>query len=324
MYSISVILPYFLNGTGAWPEYIDWYFASCKANETIDFFIFTDDKSISRWELTKNIHIIYMTFEECCTLIKKKLGDVKISKPYKLCDYKPAYGVIFEDWIRDYDFWGPCDCDLLFGNIREFFPDSLLEKYDKFLVLGQFQLFKNTDKVNHYYCLERPLDSKYKDKTWKLISQIEAYGGWDEWEGVPQLIRENGIPVFWNLKIFSNIYQPVKFGKHLYDKILDKNVGANRPFQVWQWIDGGIYHIDMITKKRTPKLYIHFTERKMKYIPYTSQDEIYITENAEFKDKITFRDSIAGWDFVRMFTKKVFIWIGWHITHITGKKPWEM
>lgn len=324
MYSISIILPYFINGKGEWPEYIDWYFASCKANDTIDFFVFTDDKSISRWETVKNIHIFYMTFQDCCNLIKRKLGDVKISKPYKLCDYRPAYGVIFEDWIKEYDYWGWCDCDLLFGDIRKFFPDEVLTKYDKFMILGHLQLSKNNEEVNHYFCLKRPADSKYKDYTWEIVSQDEGHYGWDEWSGAPQLVRENGKSILWERETFSNIYQPIKNGKHLYDKILDKNVGANRPFQVWQWKDGGIYHIDILTKKRTPKLYIHLTERKMKVIPYTSQNEIYITENSEFKDKISFRDTIAGWDFIRLFTKKVFIWVKWHLTHLKGKKSWEL
>jgi len=323
MYSISVILPYFINNNGHWPDYIDWFFASCKANPTVDFFIFTDDESKLKYNVEKNIKVIKMTFAECAALVNEKLDGAVLTFPYKLCDYKPAYAVIFEDWVKDYDYYGFCDCDLMFGNIREFFPDSFLEKYDHFLLLGHFQLFK---KENRYdYKLTWPINSKYKDgKTWAIVKESEKNFGWDEWDGVPQLIRENGISIYWERKIFSNIYQPKKNGKHLYKKLIDKNDGANRPFQIWQWKNGGIYHINMITKKETPKLYIHFTERRLKFNSYEGQREIYITENSELKNRVSFKDSICIWDWFRVITKKIFIWIKWKLTHLRGKQPWEM
>lgn len=324
MYSISILLPYFTRGTGHWPDFIDWFFASCKANSTVNFQVFTDDKSISRWESADNIDIHYMTFEECIDLIHTKLGDVKIDKPYKLCDYRPAFGIIFEDFIKEYDFWGNCDCDLLFGDIREFYPDDLLDKYDKLNVQGPLQLSKNNIVVNKYYCLPRPADSKDKDFTWEKVSGTAEHFGFDEWSGAPRLAIENGKAVYWDLKIFSNIYQPVKDRKHMYNHVLEKNDSANKPFQVWQWKDGHIYHIDMLSKKKKSKLYIHFTERKMITPEYTNQEEIYITQGSEFKDKISFKDSIVGFDYVRLMTRKVFVWIGWKLTHLTGKKSWEM
>ena len=86
----------------------------------------------------KNIHVISMTFQDCADLVNKKLDGAVLTKPYKLCDYKPAYAVIFEEWVNKYDYCGFFDCDLLFGNIREFFPDNMLEKYDKLMILGHF------------------------------------------------------------------------------------------------------------------------------------------------------------------------------------------
>ena len=43
-----------------------------------------------------------------------------VNSPYKLCDYKPVYGLIFDEDLQDYDFWGHCDVDLIFGDIRKF------------------------------------------------------------------------------------------------------------------------------------------------------------------------------------------------------------
>lgn len=32
-----------------------------------------------------------------------------------MCDLKPFYGLIFEDYFQDYEYWGFGDCDLVYG-----------------------------------------------------------------------------------------------------------------------------------------------------------------------------------------------------------------
>lgn len=314
-----MILPYFLCGKGEWPSYIDWHMASCKANDTIDFYIFTDDTSISKWEEVPNIHIVYMTFDECVELIKTQLGDVKISTPYKLCDYRPAYGIIFEQWIGNSDFWGFYDCDLIYGDMRHYFTDELLSQYDKLMILGHTQLYRNTEEVNNFFRLERPEDSKYRDYTWQKVSQDEKHYGFDEWTGAPQLIKENNKRIFWERENFSNIYQPAN-----YKRVFDKNVGMNSLFQVWQWKDGKMFHINRMNKKKTERMYIHLTQRKMKAEVYEGQTEAYITQKSEIKTFIGRGDSFTGVEFFALYLKKIFQWVKWHITHLKGKKNWEM
>lgn len=319
MYTIGLILPYFLCKKGAWPEYIDWHLASCKANDTIDFWIFTDDKSLVKWESVNNIHFVYMSFDECVRLIKTKLGNVQIDTPYKLCDYKPAYGVIFEDYISEYDFWGHYDCDLIYGNIRHYFTQDKLSKYDKLMVLGHVSAYKNNDEGKHFFCLKRPENSKYKEYTWEKVSSSTQHFGYDEWSGVPQLVRENGKSILWDLESFSNTYE-----KKVYKHVLDKNVAFNRPFQVWHWKDGILYHKDMLTRRERERFYIHLTQRKMKAIEYTGQSEVYITQNSEIKDTVSFWDGFTGIEIILLFGKKMCQWIAWKITHLSGKKSWEM
>ncbi|MBM3818250.1 MAG: hypothetical protein FJW14_04400 [Acidimicrobiia bacterium] len=45
----------------------------------------------------------------------------------KVCDLKPAYGLIFEDDLRGFDFWAHSDLDVVWGHVRGFMTDSLLE-----------------------------------------------------------------------------------------------------------------------------------------------------------------------------------------------------
>ena len=39
-------------------------------------------------------------------------------------DLRPAYGVLFEEYLDGYDFWGHCDLDVLFGRIRDHLPPA--------------------------------------------------------------------------------------------------------------------------------------------------------------------------------------------------------
>ena len=56
-------------------------------------------------------------------LSSRKLGfEVYLERPYKCCDLKPAYGVIFEEYLTAYSYWGHCDFDLIFGDLQYFAP----------------------------------------------------------------------------------------------------------------------------------------------------------------------------------------------------------
>ena len=115
MYSIAYVVPYF----GKFPKGFQFWLLSCKCNPSIDWLIFTDDKT--PYDYPENVKVTYWTFDQ----MKKKAQAIYdfpifLERPYKLCDFKPAYGEIFADELKDYDFWGHCDIDLVWGNIRNF------------------------------------------------------------------------------------------------------------------------------------------------------------------------------------------------------------
>jgi|ERR1700744_469943 len=145
---------------GKLPWYFDYFVHSCKFNATVDFYIITNDDTWCK-PLSPNVKLIYKTFEEVSALASDKLGfSVQITFGYKLCDFKPAYGVIFSDILRQYDYWGHCDIDIILGNIRDFITDGLLENYDMISVRpdwipGCFLLYKNIDKMNRLFLLSK-------------------------------------------------------------------------------------------------------------------------------------------------------------------------
>ena len=76
--------------------------------------------------------------------------------PYSLCKYRVVYHELFKENISGFDFWGFCDCDLIFGNLRYFITDEILDKYDKISWRGHLTLFKNNPKINNAYKIEYP------------------------------------------------------------------------------------------------------------------------------------------------------------------------
>ena len=124
--SICLVILYF----GKLPNYFNLWLTSCKYNNTINFLLFTDDKT--KYDYPNNVRVIYTTFEEIRNQIQSKFDfRITLEKPYKLCDFKPAYGYIFNKYLKGYDFWGHCDLDVIFGNLRKFLPEEILKEYDK-------------------------------------------------------------------------------------------------------------------------------------------------------------------------------------------------
>ena len=140
---VAIIVPYF----GKLPEYFQLFLDSCKPNCGFEWLIFTNDKT--EYNYPENVHRIDMTFEECKSLVQSRFDfDITLHAPQKLCDYKCAYGYIFKDYLSEYDFWGYCDLDQIFGNLSVFVTAERLNKYDKIYSLGHLTLYRNTEDNN--------------------------------------------------------------------------------------------------------------------------------------------------------------------------------
>ena len=99
MQKIVIIFPYF--GTLP-PQYKMWR-ASALRNQTVDFMFFTD----ADVEPANNIIVYKMQFGDFRQIAQKAFDfPIVLDRPYKLCEYKQAYGYILQDYIKNYDFWG--------------------------------------------------------------------------------------------------------------------------------------------------------------------------------------------------------------------------
>jgi len=181
-HKILVLIFYY----GEFPWYFSYFLHSCKFNSTIDFLIFTD--IIHEFELPENVTIIKKSLVEIKEIASEKLGfEVSLEFPYKICDYRPAYGVIFTEFIQGYDFWAQGDIDVIYGDIRNFMTEDILNEYDFIsmrhdFTTGCFALYRNTDLMNNIFKIS---------KDYKKVFSTHQHFAFDEFNFSHHLLDEN-------------------------------------------------------------------------------------------------------------------------------------
>jgi hypothetical protein len=152
-FKLCIIVVWF----GKWPEWADLFFRSCATNKSIDFLVFTDCE-LRDSMLSENIQVerleLSKLFERFSVAIR--LPQVIYHKPYKLCDFKPAYGVAFRDYLSSYTHWGSSDLDLIFGNLEHFIDNSAdIFSTHRGFISGHFFYVRNIPLINNSFKLIR-------------------------------------------------------------------------------------------------------------------------------------------------------------------------
>lgn len=243
-----LILPFF----GRFNEYFQLWLTSVRNNPTIDFLIITDNHSIEKYP--NNVRVVYMSFEELKQLFQNHFDfTITLDNPYKLCDYKPAYGIIFQKYLVGYDFWGHCDCDLIFGNIRRFITNDILSYYDRILTLGHLCVYRNTIEVNKMFMKKIDGVRFYKD-----VYQSVRIHCFDEYCGATPI---------WNHISPEKVYEASIYDDIDYSQWAFHPIGIKKASHIFYEYDNGqLYRVykynDGLIK--TEICYVHFQKRDMK------------------------------------------------------------
>lgn len=244
-FAIGIIVTWF----GILPDYFSAWLISAEANKCIDFLLFTDCDIESKAD---NIKIHNISMEGTIALFEKKLDrKIIINNSYKFCDCRPFFGILFEDYLKDYDFWGYCDIDLMFGDIRHFLTDDVLRKYDRFYQYGHLSIFRNNYEMCHLY-----------DLPGGLFSQDEIFLGEvkttpEEYFGINNICEVNKIR--WYTKVdFADFRVAYK------DRLECVHGKNNYHNQIFYWKDGCAYrrYEERGVMKDEEFVYIHWQKRK--------------------------------------------------------------
>ncbi len=256
MKKIIIIVPYF----GIFPGYFrEWAFtAGYLNNQAIDFLLITD-QTIS-FTLPDNILIWKQSFDEFKTRIQDKFDfTITIPTPYKLCDFKPAWGYILEDQLRDYDFWGNCDIDQVWGNVRAFITDDILDQYDRINYLGHFTIYKNIPEMN---CLFRKPGAIYG---YKHVFSDGMHYSFDEHSGIMRIVAKNHVLNY--TQIYHADLSP-RFTRTLISR------QPNYDYQILYWENGRVYRAFIDASGlvgRDEYMYFHFQKKNPKSLPCWNQ-----------------------------------------------------
>jgi len=137
----------FVQWFGPWPEWIEIFVESCKWNPEVDWLIFTDQQPPEN--KCPNVRFRNLSFKAHLEHIGQRIGlRLDAADPYKLCDLKPCLGFAYEDLLGNHEFFGYCDLDVVFGNIRDFYTNDLLNRFDVISthgrrLAGHFTILRN-------------------------------------------------------------------------------------------------------------------------------------------------------------------------------------
>ena len=254
---IVLIIPYY----GKFPNYFQLFLDSCGKNPAFNWLIFTDDKTPYRFP--DNVNVVYNSFAECRERIQSKFDfPVLLTEPQKLCDYKCAYGFIFEDYLKDVDFWGYCDVDVIFGRLDYFITEELLNNFDKIFSLGRPTLYRNTSEINRVFMNEFNGKKRYKE-----VFQTNVGCAFDEWypENINDIFRQTHYRLkldnlcadieSYKTRFILNTYN---LQKKTYEHMDQRNM-------IFEYIEGHIFQIVKENKsfKKKEYPYLHLQKRNM-------------------------------------------------------------
>lgn len=258
MNSIILIIPYF----GKWPVWFDAYLCSVATNPTIQWLCPTDCEIPT--EHPDNITFLPISISALNTHVNTVVEANVALNPRKFCDLKPAYGDIFKEHITNFDFWGICDMDIVWGDIRKFMTPELLNDYDIICsrpeaISGHFNLFRNTESLNIFY---------KSIPNYRKLFEVPKFMWFDEvvlTKHIKYLGENNKNPfkVFWNEELVKKGIESEKHQEYYLDR--------------WLFENGKIYDLYDINKKEY--MYLHFInwKRTMKF-----SEVIYLDQPKQF------------------------------------------
>ena len=92
--------------------------------------------------------------------VKEKLGIEYpgIRGSGKVHDYRCALGLLYEEELKGFNYWGTMDFDMCFGQVNKWFPDEMISQYDLVsnhdtYISGPFSLYKNTTEINKLFLI---------------------------------------------------------------------------------------------------------------------------------------------------------------------------
>lgn len=171
-----LILPYF----GSFGPWFPLYLHSLSNQHTLDLLLLSDAQPPG---LPPNARLVGMTFDHVRELATGRLGTpVRLHRLRNICDLKPAYGMVFEEFIREYEYWAFGDEDVLYGDLDRMLAPHLDGTVD-LVVPGTEKLRTRAGVQGHLTVIRnhpRTNQLAIKDPAYKEVLVSHEHWAYDE------------------------------------------------------------------------------------------------------------------------------------------------
>ena len=239
---------------GPLPAWFPLWLTSCRFNPDLDWLVATD-ANLPAVDIPKNVHVVRLTMAEFAARIEQAVGfPVHFVKPYKACDYRPLYGCLTNLVPGDWEFWGHCDLDMLFGNVRAFLTPELLASNDRVFGVGHFSIYRNDETANTFY--RRP----YPGLDYHQIIADPEPRGFDEHNGVNLIWHFHGGRFYEDESVIADIDPHISSLRRTssHDRVSNYRRQIfcfNRGRVLRFYLQGGQVHSEEF-------MYVHFQKRR--------------------------------------------------------------
>ena len=242
--SIRLVVPYF----GERPPYLPLVVRSMAHNPDVDWLLLTDQPVPAA---PPNVSVRLCAFSDLVARIRTHFDfGISLERPYKLCDFRPAFGEIFQAELAGYDFWGHCDLDVIFGRVRDHLPGEAFD-FDKILIQGNFALYRNTVDAAGWFRHE--IDGiSYRD-----VMTNPAAMHFDEMAGMHYILEELGVPYWQGTSIFDLSF-------HRYRTRAEQPEGRDPRRYAWERGEVCEYRLEGGDIVRRTALLVHLQKRSMR------------------------------------------------------------
>lgn len=241
------IIPYF----GRFPTHFPLWLHSAGKQGDYDFYFLTD--IAYERELPGNVKFVQLTLEDIAQRVRNVLGiEPALKDAYKLCDFKPAYGLLFPEIVAPYPFWGFIDIDIVLGNMSRFITDEHFSSFDKIGMQGHLILVRNCEKANRLFMTDTEgrfvgYKTAFQDGYSYHFDEDGLFAHSDEYD-----VRSCVLPNYFDVIPW---YYP--FLSRISDKKFAPAIVQYKDGEVWmhRLVDGQIQSREL--------LYAHFQKRSM-------------------------------------------------------------
>lgn len=213
---IFLIIPFF----GNFLNYFQLYLDSLERNSDVLTVFLLSDVDLSPYRLPSNLVVVRMTFEQLrlktVALLSSENATVTfppsfMSGAYKLVDFKPLLAKLFTDVlqvfrVREYDFVGYGDCDLIYGRLSDFWR----EEHHSVDIIGGFHghfvAWKNTNDFRNLYRAVPNLYNILLDEKVHIMDEIAFR------QPLLSYLERSRLRMFYINAMFLDIVPPMFYG----------------------------------------------------------------------------------------------------------------